>query len=326
VFEVNVPRPPPFVPVPLWLAEYGRAVMPESGPDAPDVGELHAVAELRELADLLAAVWGRAGEPPLSHETLRALSHAGAYVAGVRRDGGLVGGLVGFLGRDPDGTPTLHSHVLGVLEGARAAGVGYALKQHQRRWALDREIGTVTWTFDPLVRRNARFNLVRLGAEASAYHPDFYGEMDDALNAGDPTDRLVVRWRVAAPRRQGLARGLRRRQATGPHPEGPGRSYRPNGLAQLRASAPARAGRARPGGVPGLRQRAAAGQAGGDGASQDPGGDRGPGGGRGHPASGGPARHRAGRPADRAGALRDGRARRARLHAVPRRSCVRRAA
>jgi len=200
VFEVNVPRPPPFVPVPLWLAEYGRAVMPESGPDAPDVGELHAVAELRELADLLAAVWGRAGEPPLSHETLRALSHAGAYVAGARRDGGLVGGLVGFLGRDPDGTPTLHSHVLGVLEGARAAGVGYALKQHQRRWALDREIGTVTWTFDPLVRRNARFNLVRLGAEAAAYHPDFYGEMDDALNAGDPTDRLVVRWRVAAPR------------------------------------------------------------------------------------------------------------------------------
>jgi predicted GNAT superfamily acetyltransferase len=31
----------------------------------------------------------------------------------------------------------------------------------------------VTWTFGPLVRRNAYFNLVKLGATAVAFHKDF---------------------------------------------------------------------------------------------------------------------------------------------------------
>src|SRR5262249_50411291 len=145
-----------------------------------DVAELHEVAELRDLGDLLIAVWGRADGPPLNRETLRALSHSGSYVAGARSGGRLVGGIVAFLGRDPDGTTTLHSHMLGVREEARGLGTGRALKEHQRRWALERGIEEVRWTFDPLVRRNARFNLVALGAEAVAYHEDFYGPMDDA--------------------------------------------------------------------------------------------------------------------------------------------------
>jgi predicted GNAT superfamily acetyltransferase len=166
-----------------------------------DVAELHENGELRALVELLDAVWGRAGGPPLINlETLRALAHAGAYIAGARADGRLVGGLVGFFGRDADGTLTLHSHILGVRESARGEGVGHALKLHQGRWALARGIREVRWTFDPLVRRNAHFNLVGLGAEPIAYHEDFYGRMDDAINAADPTDRLVVRWRVADPR------------------------------------------------------------------------------------------------------------------------------
>jgi predicted GNAT superfamily acetyltransferase len=175
-------------------------VVPETGSGPLDVAELHETGELRELADLLAAVWVRAQEPPLNAETLRALSHAGAYVSGARRGDRLVGGLVGFFGLSPDRRLTLHSHVLGVLEQARGGGVGYALKQHQRRWAAERGIETVAWTFDPLVRRNAHFNLVRLGAVVAAYEEDFYGPMDDAINALDPTDRLLVRWRVASPR------------------------------------------------------------------------------------------------------------------------------
>ena len=47
--------------------------------------------------------------------------------------------------------------------------------------------------FDPLVRRNARLNLVRLGADVTDYLPDFYGAMDDAVNAGDRSDRLLAR-------------------------------------------------------------------------------------------------------------------------------------
>lgn len=162
--------------------------------------ELGEVSELRELEALFATIWERAKEPPLNAETLRALSHSGNYVAGAWRDGRLIGGLVGFLGRRASSELLLHSHILGVRPEAQAQGVGFALKQHQRRWATERGIETVTWTFDPLVRRNAYFNLAKLGGEVAAYHVDFYGGMSDAINARDETDRVVVRWSTGATR------------------------------------------------------------------------------------------------------------------------------
>ena len=57
----------------------------------------------------------------------------------------------------------------------------------------------MTWTFDPLVRRNAWFNIARLGARPAEYLVDFYGPMTDAINAGDPSDRLLMVWEVEAP-------------------------------------------------------------------------------------------------------------------------------
>ena len=56
----------------------------------------------------------------------------------------------------------------------------------------------VTWTFDPLVRRNAYFNLAKLGAAVRAYHPNFYGEMDDGINGGDESDRVLVEWALGS--------------------------------------------------------------------------------------------------------------------------------
>src|SRR5437763_17197337 len=56
------------------------------------------------------------------------------------------------------------------------------------------------WTTDPLIRRNAYFNLAKLGAEAPQYLVDFYGEMRDAFNAGDESDRLLIRWRLDSER------------------------------------------------------------------------------------------------------------------------------
>ena len=47
-----------------------------------------------------------------------------------------------------------------------------------------------------------------LGAVATEYHDDFYGPMDDAINAGDETDRLVATWRLADERRPADATGV----------------------------------------------------------------------------------------------------------------------
>jgi predicted GNAT superfamily acetyltransferase len=152
------------------------------------IRELTEVAELVAVADLLASIWGRgAADRPVAPELLRAMAVTGNYVAGASDGGELVGASFGFLAQDG-----LHSHITGVVGTGR--GVGHALKQHQREWALRHGLKTISWTFDPLVRRNAHFNLAKLGARPVAYLPDFYGAMPDAINGADKTDRLMVRW------------------------------------------------------------------------------------------------------------------------------------
>ncbi len=167
-----------------------------------------AGVELREAADLEAfaavqqlfeQIWRPdKGNPPVTTELLRALSKAGNYVAAAYQDQRMVGACVGFFG--PPADATMHSHIAGVATDLTTHGVGYALKLHQREWALQRGLRTISWTFDPLMSRNAYFNLVKLGATAVEYLPDFYGGMHDGINAGDETDRLLVRWDLAAPR------------------------------------------------------------------------------------------------------------------------------
>lgn len=153
------------------------------------VRELTSLADLADAADLFTATWP--GQPPAGTNLLRAVSHAGGYVAGVRDPGGvLLGAAMGFLARH-DG-PALHSHLAAVVPAARGQGVGRALKLHQRDWARAHGLVAVTWTFDPLVRRNAWLNIAKLGAGIGGYMPDFYGPMDDGINDGDETDRLLA--------------------------------------------------------------------------------------------------------------------------------------
>jgi predicted GNAT superfamily acetyltransferase len=158
------------------------------------ITELKRLEDLRALERLFAEVWERTGEPPIGSDVLMALAHSGNYVVGALEEGRLVGGLVGWLGGSPPDELHLHSHILGVLPGGQRRGLGFELKQHQRTWCLDRDVTTIEWTFDPLVRRNAYFNLNKLGAEARDYLVNFYGEMTDGINAGEESDRLLIRW------------------------------------------------------------------------------------------------------------------------------------
>lgn len=160
-----------------------------------EVRELQRLDEVHEAAELLSLIWRTAHEePPVPGDVLRALAHAGNYVAGAFAGPVLVGVSVAFFS---DGVHRgLHSHVAGVRPDWQGRHVGFALKQHQRAWALTRGATIITWTYDPLVRRNAFFNLNKLGAQAVAYLPDFYGPMKDGINAGDESDRLLVRWQL----------------------------------------------------------------------------------------------------------------------------------
>jgi predicted GNAT superfamily acetyltransferase len=163
---------------------------------------LHSPAEMRTAERLLQRVWGSQA-PPLEAGAMVALAHAGSYVAGAfaaeTADGSeeMVGCSVGFF--SPPADRSLHSHITGVAPALAGRGIGMAIKSHQRTWCLERGVVAMTWTFDPAIARNAHFNLAKLGVDVVGYLEDFYGAMDDGLNAGSPSDRLLVRWDLERP-------------------------------------------------------------------------------------------------------------------------------
>lgn len=179
------------------------AAAERSGVTITQVQELRDVELVRQVID---EIWSpRAGDPPVTQGILRALTHGGNYCTLAWDGERAVGVSVAFLGIDPPGS--LHSHITGVGTSVAGRHVGYALKLDQRAWALEHGLRTVMWTYDPLVRRNAYFNAGKLGALPTKYHVDFYGAMDDAINAGQATDRLAVTWRLLDPRVVALCSG-----------------------------------------------------------------------------------------------------------------------
>jgi predicted GNAT superfamily acetyltransferase len=167
------------------------------GGDEIEIRVVESPADLRRLVVLLNQVWGTM-TPLVGVELLRALGHTGGYVAGAFSDNRMVGGSLGFLGRHR-GELVLHSHVTGILPGVRQTGLGRQMKLHQRDWAAGQGLATIVWTFDPLVRRNAWFNIGVLGATVDTYLVDFYGQMADSVNGRDPSDRLLVAWPTSGP-------------------------------------------------------------------------------------------------------------------------------
>ena len=170
-------------------------------------------AEPRELDGVLArfeSTWGVGRGPDLA--TLQALEHAGNTLLVAVPEPLLVeeaaqqpsrtlvpvGATLGFLGWS--GGLHLHSHMNAVDPAARGRGIGVALKLRQRAVCLAHGVTEMRWTYDPLIRRNAHLNLVRLGAEVARFLPDFYGELGDAITGADHSDRFEVRWRLDSRR------------------------------------------------------------------------------------------------------------------------------
>jgi predicted GNAT superfamily acetyltransferase len=171
------------------------------------VSAVSSQKEARDTVQVLSEIWVQPdGQQPMTPELAWALAHAQNYVAIARRDGSGVAGAVAFRAMDEDG-PHLHSHMAGVLPGLQGVSIGFAIKQHQRAWAMRAGYDRVTWTFDPLVSRNAFFNVMKLGANLTEFFVDFYGPLSDELNAGDESDRCMVTWRLDSPRAEAAAAG-----------------------------------------------------------------------------------------------------------------------
>ncbi|MFN8456800.1 MAG: GNAT family N-acetyltransferase [Anaerolineae bacterium] len=167
------------------------------------IRDLTTYAEMVSLRRLQREIWGLA-EPDIGLYPPLLVSAAknGGMVLGAFDDatGQMVGFLFGFLGREPGKPLKLCSQTMGVLKEWRSHGIAEALKQEQRRRVIAQGLPLITWTFDPLEGPNAYLNLRKLRAVSRTYWRDVYGSDFGALNAGLPTDRLVVEWWVKGKR------------------------------------------------------------------------------------------------------------------------------
>ncbi len=123
--------------------------------------------------------------------------HNGGLVLGAFIDEKIIGFIFGFPGLETtaDGPRPKHcSHMMGIHPDHRDSGVGFALKRAQWQMVRHQGLDHVTWTYDPLLSRNAYLNIAKLGAVCTTYRRAEYGEMRDGLNAGLPSDRFQLDW------------------------------------------------------------------------------------------------------------------------------------
>ena len=159
-----------------------------------NIFELISFSDQESARSIFDKTWTLDNGTEITPNLLKAMVHSGAYLSGAFIGEKCVGAAFAFPAIT--GGLHIHSHMTAVLDDYRDQGIGYAIKIDQWYWAKKNNYREITWTFDPLVARNAKFNLIKLGVEISAYYPNFYGDMPDTINAGDESDRVMASWKV----------------------------------------------------------------------------------------------------------------------------------
>jgi len=173
--------------------------------------DLTSLEEFRSVVELEKQVWEYTDAEDVVPVPILAVN--------VKRGGILIGAfdesreMVGFVYSLPGvrrGQLTQWSHMLGVIEHHRSAGIGKELKFQQRVRALQMGVDLIEWTFDPLQAMNAHLNFCKLGVIVSEYEENIYGESSSPLHSGTPTDRLVAEWWIRTDRVEQLVAGSKR--------------------------------------------------------------------------------------------------------------------
>jgi predicted GNAT superfamily acetyltransferase len=158
---------------------------------------LESPEDMTLAEDIQRAVWPGSETDIVPAHMLITATHNGGITLGAFKDEKMIGFVFGFPGIEftPDGPRPKHcSHMMGIHPDHRDSGVGFALKRAQWQMVRHQGIDHITWTYDPLISRNAYLNIAKLGAVCVTYRRSEYGEMRDGLNAGLPSDRFQVDW------------------------------------------------------------------------------------------------------------------------------------
>lgn len=158
----------------------------------PEEIEYRRITQLESLTDfqqLEQEVW-QTGEYIPNHQ-LYTVAKNGGILFGAYHGGKIIGMLYSFPGFLA-GETYLCSHMMGISRQWRGRGIGERLKRLQAEAATEQGYQMITWTYDPLQTANGYLNMHKLGTICRTYLVDCYGEMNDQLNQGLPSDRLQV--------------------------------------------------------------------------------------------------------------------------------------
>jgi predicted GNAT superfamily acetyltransferase len=158
---------------------------------------LETPEEMTTIEELQRLVWPDSETDVVPAHMLITAVHNGGLVAGAYVEHQMIGFVFGFPGIEftPDGPRPKHcSHMMGIHPDHRDSGIGFALKRAQWQMVRHQGLDHITWTYDPLLSRNAYLNISKLGAVCDTYRRSEYGDMRDGLNAGLPSDRFQVDW------------------------------------------------------------------------------------------------------------------------------------
>ncbi|MFZ7102813.1 MAG: hypothetical protein ACOWWO_09145 [Peptococcaceae bacterium] len=158
------------------------------------IRSLTSIDAILNVNEIARTIWSADEVIPL-HQTLTAVKNGG-LVLGAYLAEQLIGFQYSFAGFNGSET-YLCSHMLAVLPEHQHLGVGEIMKRYQRNQAIKLGYQLITWTYDPLESVNGYLNIGKLGAVSSKYIENCYGVMKDNINAGLPTDRLLVEWRIS---------------------------------------------------------------------------------------------------------------------------------
>ena len=160
--------------------------------------DLTTLEDFAQVVELERQIWGPGYEEVVPVPILAVSVHRGGILIGAF-DGGRMVGFVYSLPGIKDGKPTQWSHMAGVVDGYRSAGLGRTLKLLQRDRTLAMGLDLIEWTYDPLQAMNAHLNFAKLGVVAEEYAENIYGTSASPLHQGNPTDRFVAEWWIRTP-------------------------------------------------------------------------------------------------------------------------------
>jgi predicted GNAT superfamily acetyltransferase len=168
------------------------------------IHDLTTYPEMQAVLKLQSEIWqfseaGMGLYPPL----LLSVSKNGGVVLGAfdaAQPESMIGFLFGYIAREADGFVKLYSQVLGVKDKWRHHGVGEALKRAQMDRVRMMGLTLINWTYDPLEAANARLNIAKLRGISRTYWENVHGDGLGQLNAGLPSDRMLVEWWIGGER------------------------------------------------------------------------------------------------------------------------------